>query len=129
MERLAAAILNLKSKYLYIWFFRNFVMNLNTRKSQGMPINVIIIAALALVVFIVLVVIFTGRIGPLAKDLESCGAKQGRCDKECGPNEATVPSAKCDKKDNKDQVCCITIFKKSEESKTIINPNDQKAGP
>lgn len=94
----------------------------NTRKAQGMPINVIIIAALALFVFVVLIIIFTGKIGPLARDLESCAAKQGRCDPAgCWSNEATVPNAKCDKKDNKDQICCITVFKKTEESKTTVS--------
>ena len=83
------------------------------RKSQGMPVNVIIIAVIALIVLFVLVALFTGKIRGLSQDLESCTTKQGRCDdkKECAANEATI-SAKCDKKDGKDQICCITVFKK-----------------
>lgn len=84
---------------------------IKSRKSQGMPINVIIIAALALIVLIVLSALFTGRIGILAKDLESCATKQGQCkDVPCSSNEAVVPNAKCDKKD---QVCCIIVFRNS----------------
>ena len=37
-------------------------MSYNNKKAQGMSVNVIIIAALALVVLIVLFAIFTGRI-------------------------------------------------------------------
>lgn len=38
-------------------------------KAQGMPINVIIIAAISLIVLVVLVAIFTGRIGGLNRGL------------------------------------------------------------
>lgn len=111
-----------------MWFFRDLGMMKRGKKSQGMPINVIIIAALAMIVFIVLVVLFTGRVGLLAKDLESCATKQGRCDKDCGPNGATVP-AKCSDAEEKEgkKKCCITVFRKSDNTK--ISSEDQKAGP
>ena len=39
-------------------------------KAQGMPINVIIVAAISLIVLVVLVAIFTGRIGGLNKGID-----------------------------------------------------------
>lgn len=43
----------------------------NTKKGQGLSMNVIIIAALALVVMVVLMAIFTGRIGSFGKGVDS----------------------------------------------------------
>ncbi len=40
------------------------------KKAQGMPVNVIIIAAISLIVLVVLVAIFTGRIGGLNRGIE-----------------------------------------------------------
>ena len=83
------------------------------KRAQGMPVNVIIIAAIALIVLFVLAALFTGKIRGLSQDLESCATKQGQCkDSPCGPNEAIVTNAKCDKIGGKEQVCCITVFKK-----------------
>lgn len=89
-------------------------MNLNTRKSQGMPINVIIIAALALVVLFVLIMIFTNQTGKTVSSLESCAGKQGQCKEKCESNEALVVNTDCSKlakdKKSKEDKCCVQVF-------------------
>ena len=78
-----------------------------SRKSQGMPINVIIIATLALIVLVVLVMFFSGRIGSIGKDLDRCETKQAKCQTSpCGDNQAQV-SGKCE--DISKPNCCATI--------------------
>ena len=92
-------------------------MNANFRKAQGMPINVIIIAVLALIVLVVIAAIFTGRVRIFSQNLESCAAKQGHCDSKCGSNYAVVTNTNCpeteqDKKDNKNtkNLCCVQVL-------------------
>jgi len=85
-------------------------MNLNTRKSQGMPINVIIIAALALVVLFVLIIIFTTQTGKTVSTLQSCGGVAGRCaeaGKACDDTEIEKSDAQCQPSTRK---CCIKVF-------------------
>jgi hypothetical protein len=43
------------------------------KKAQGLPINVIIVAAIALVVLVVIVAIFTGRIGLFGQKVATTG--------------------------------------------------------
>jgi hypothetical protein len=85
------------------------------KKSQGMPLNVIIIAVLALIVLVILAAIFTGRVKLFSQGLESCGSKQGRCSMDmtppgasCPSNAATVENTDCEKRTPK-QVCCVTV--------------------
>lgn len=92
------------------------MININ-RKSQGMPINVIIIAALALIVLVVIILIFTGRTKIFSEDLQSCPGRQGRCsEKPCESNEAFIPNTDCTKlakeKQSKDDKCCVQVFNK-----------------
>ena len=46
------------------------------KKAQGLSINTIIIAAIALVVLVVLIAIFTGRLGMFSKGLGDVGKCQ-----------------------------------------------------
>jgi len=81
------------------------------RRSQGMPVNVIIIAVLALIVLVVLTVIFTGRVRIFSSTLESCSAKQGHCIDKCGDNEAMV-IAQCPEKADPSTYtkCCVQVL-------------------
>ena len=83
-------------------------------KAQGMPINVVIVAALALIVLVVLLVIFSGSIGKTAENIGSCTTKNGMCaDKlggKCG-GDYPIPlfvSSDCKDSDPKN-LCCIRI--------------------
>lgn len=80
----------------------------NNKKAQGMPINVIIIAALALVVLIVLIAIFTGQASKTVSTLQSCGGIGGRCSEEgnCLDTEVEKSDAKCPG----NVKCCIKVF-------------------
>jgi len=59
-------------------------INMNN-KSQGLSLNVIIVAAIALIVLIVLWAIFTGRMGQTVSKLEECPTpciSSGACEVE-----------------------------------------------
>jgi hypothetical protein len=82
------------------------------KKSQGMSVNVIIIAALALIVLVVLTAIFTGRLKIFSESLQSCAAKQGHCSSECVDNEAVVIRTNCPEGDSDKtrNICCVPVF-------------------
>ena len=74
-------------------------------KAQGISINTIIIAAIALIVLVVLVAIFTGRLGIFSMGVQSCTDKGGTCASSCiAPDYATLRGTDCDKAG---EVCCI----------------------
>ena len=77
-------------------------------KSQGMPINVIIIAALALIVLVVLATLLGGRLKIFSESLQSCAAKQGDCiaGDKCPTSKALVTNTDC----KKGEVCCVQVF-------------------
>jgi hypothetical protein len=49
------------------------------KKAQGISINTIVIAAIALVVMILIVMIFTGNLGKWRKSEDSCQTNGGAC--------------------------------------------------
>ena len=49
------------------------------KKAQGISINTVVIAAIALVVMILIVMIFTGSLGNWRKSENSCETNGGRC--------------------------------------------------
>ena len=51
----------------------------SNRKAQGMPLNIVIIAAICLIVLVILVMIFTGRIGIFAGESANCLNNGGTC--------------------------------------------------
>ncbi len=98
------------------------------KRSQGMPINVIVIAALALMVLVVLAFIFSNRFNIFSKTLQDCNSKQGACQPDCYSNQAKVSFTNCEQ-ENPKKVCCIQVFEGSSNPQNKINPEDQKAGP
>ena len=62
----------------------NFFGNTNVlnKKAQGLSINVIIVAALALIVLVILGVVFMGRIGLFAGQTSDCEGNGGVCRSE-----------------------------------------------
>lgn len=50
-----------------------------SKRGQGLPINTIIVAAIALIVLVVLVAIFTGRLGGFSKGV----AETVTCENSC----------------------------------------------
>jgi hypothetical protein len=90
---------------------------LGHKKSQGLSFNVIIIAALSLIVLVVVLVIFSERSSIFGKSLESCSGKAGECKESCGTGEATIPNAKCPEKESEAEkdTCCVKIFKRGQD--------------
>lgn len=76
-----------------------------TKKSEGLPINMVIIAAIALGVLVVSFVIFGKGSSLFAKDAFSCESKGGNCvkDNECKYEKS---SFQCTKEKEK-PVCCM----------------------
>ncbi len=67
-----------------------------SKKGQGLSLNVIIIAALALIVLVVLAAVFIGRITPVGEDVERVGntelVKMKLKYGTCHPNDAEANS-------------------------------------
>ncbi|MFH1590508.1 MAG: DUF948 domain-containing protein [archaeon] len=90
------------------------MLHLN-RKGQGISMNVIIIAAIALLVLVVLAIIFLGKMGGWGQDVAYCENKGGVCspaNTACGTQGTRVsehpipfPTWKCP---NDGEVCCVT---------------------
>ncbi len=61
------------------------------KKAQGISINVIIIAAIALLVLVILSVIFMGRMGTFTGGVKDCELSGGKCLVSCpDPADATT---------------------------------------
>ena len=82
----------------------------NNKKAQGISINVIIIAAIALAVLVILFAIFTGRLGKFSKGLESCENLGGDCRSDCDPTQYRQYQAGRTSCSETDQpLCCLPI--------------------
>jgi len=54
-------------------------MKMKNTKAQGLPLNVIIIAVIALLVLVVIVWIFSGKTSQFTKGIATCESKGGKC--------------------------------------------------
>ena len=81
-------------------------------KGQGISMNVIIIAALALLVLVVLSIIFLGRTGQWSSQTVDCVTNGGTCMDSCAdqPGYKHYPAwdGSC-QEGGSTQVCCIKI--------------------
>jgi len=108
-----------------------------SRKAQGMPMNVIVIAALVLIVMIILAVVLAGKFRIFATTTRSCTAQGGYCCEEdcktskrgplgviagkveysfsCPENEAKLSGTDCEDKTKypNGAICCIQLTEKS----------------
>ncbi len=83
------------------------------KKAQGISMNVIIIAAIALLVLVVLSIIFLGRMGSWSQNVADCETKGGVCAPQgtsCGEAGTSVegypvpyPGWKC----GEGESCCV----------------------
>jgi len=87
------------------------------KKAQGLSLNVIIIAALALLVLVILAVIFMGRIGMFGKESGDCATFGGSCSRtDCEGDFTRQVRYDCDLDGDGtinegqaiDGVCCIS---------------------
>ena len=88
------------------------------KKAQGLSLNAIIIAALALLVLVILAVIFMGRAGMFRKESGSCGTMGGYCSRtDCAGDYERQVNYDCDldgdgstgEGKSVDGVCCISV--------------------
>lgn len=83
------------------------------KKAQGISINVVIVAAIALLVLVVLSVIFIGRLGLFSSSVGECENKGGVCvlaNENC-PDDKPQPFTEwsCPDLNEEPQKCCIGI--------------------
>jgi hypothetical protein len=79
-------------------------------KAQGLSVKTVIIAALALIVLIVIVAIFTGRIRFFGSGTRNCETQGGDCRGSCDIlTETTMPGTDCADRFGPTSVCCILI--------------------
>ncbi len=85
-------------------------MIFENKKAQGISINVIIVAAIALLVLVVLSIIFVGRLGLFGEKTNACETVGGTCYLTCptGTTEYTA-GAKCSDVDGVAQKCCLAV--------------------
>lgn len=90
-------------------------MSFKNKKSQGMSINVVIIAVLGLVVLVVLAAIFTGRVKLFSSGLDRCTGSCEKNNEDCSAkNGVVIPKKICPKNDDKtEKVCCVIIADKT----------------
>ena len=84
------------------------------KKAQGISMNVIIIAALALLVLVVLSVVFIGKTGKWGTDIGKCEVNGGACvadlaacKEQYGEQSALNPAWVCD--DGEKPACCVPL--------------------
>ncbi len=80
-------------------------------KGQGISINMIVVAAIALLVLVVLSVVFLGRFGVFAKQSGDCENKGGTCTSTgCPTGTSTYAAWSCpDTASGASQSCCIVV--------------------
>lgn len=93
---------------------------MRSRKAVSLPINVLIVAAIGLVVLIIIIAIFSGRLGKFTKSYdeqitaaqEGCVASGGNCEGSgvCDADEYLLSAAKSScvtALQNPAAVCCV----------------------
>ncbi len=80
---------------------------IHSKRGTELALNTIVVAAIVLIVFVVIILIFTGNIGKFFGWAQNCEEKgqDYKCKDKCGENEIEVKiGAKCQ---NEKDVCCI----------------------
>jgi hypothetical protein len=77
------------------------------KKAQGLSLQFIIIAAISIMVLIVVLIFFTGKMGESSGAISDCQSKGGELVSEASECEGGVPTP-VGSGDNK-QYCCIKL--------------------
>jgi flagellar basal body-associated protein FliL len=87
-----------------------------SKKAQGMSMNVIIIAALALLVLVILAIIFIGRMGSTTRGVDQCKGNCVSTEEDCtnqGPYYKVVSDpcyiAGTKNFDRDRPICCVGV--------------------
>jgi hypothetical protein len=95
---------------------KNQEVTVMSKKAQGLSMNVIIIAALALLVLVILAIVFIGNMGKTTKGIDQCKGSCVATEQDC-TSQGTynkVTSEPCYKSNGKDldtdrPVCCTGV--------------------
>ncbi len=86
------------------------------KKGVEISMNVLIVAAIGLLVLVVLSIIFLGRIGTFGEKVGECGVQGGRCGIACGNADYNTldypkvnPLLTCPDVAEEKQVCCLAV--------------------
>lgn len=87
------------------------------KKGVEISMNVIIVAAIGLLVLVVLSVIFLGKVGGFGRQVSDCAVQGGKCATACGSADAGTqnfqsqnPAIACpNTADSQPQVCCLPV--------------------
>jgi len=83
------------------------------KRGQGLSMDTIVIAAIALLVLVILALIFTGKIGKTRVEMDKCDTQGGKCVAtavECSSEyQKVVSSYSCPDIDGQKQLCCVSI--------------------
>ncbi len=79
------------------------------KKGAELSMNVIVIAAIVLLVLVVLSIIFLGRVGIFSKQVGDCASKGGVCTPRADCTDITklVPGTNCERDSNNAEICCL----------------------
>jgi len=80
------------------------------KKAQGLPINVIIIAVIALILLVIVVGITTGKLKGFGKGVADCKVQGGTCKASCdSERDREIPKTSC-VDDASGPACCIALY-------------------
>ena len=85
------------------------------RKSQGLSLNLIVLAAIALIALIVMVAIFWGKVRLFTKSTEYCEERGGKC-----VNKGDCPYGKTSLKCPEGMECCMAVTCESMGGQCVV---------
>jgi hypothetical protein len=86
--------------------------------AQSISINTIVIAAIGLIVLVVMIAVFGGRIKIFSSGAQDCETQGGTCEADCsdvgepGDVYTALPGTDCEPPEDK---CCIPIIESPQE--------------
>ena len=91
-----------------------FVVKAGSKMNKGqLSMNVLVVAAIAIIVMIVVIAMFAGKFRKVSTDIETCGLRGGNCQTTCDPRngEVRIPNVKCPDL----QDCCVKYTSDEDE--------------
>lgn len=83
---------------------------MKSKKGAELALNIVIIAVIALLVMVVLLFIFGGKINIFSKGVSNCESLGGECKEELclrlDPPRPAVPSGDCEAPEGETRYCC-----------------------
>ena len=80
------------------------------KKAQSLSINTVVVAAIALLVLVVLIAIFSGRMRIVGGNVRSCSVQKGECKETCDDVfEVPYPGTDCADREDGLTTCCVPI--------------------